>query len=329
MGVIGGIGAALGVWENIKDVANPINILAAALAFFCEKMDTFLVMLTTDLTTYGDGRIWDKVVIVSDSLVVVGLTLANIFVWVELIESTTKWAEMRKASILLTFIVEIVIVNAVIYKSRDILITVYSIVQGITRGVMKNTGMMLEDGHTIFNIQISEEFKDAVGGMSLQQGIWLYIVIAIIAAWVCISTIAVLLTVFVRIFNLYILIALSPLAFACAMSKKTRFVFENFLRTFAAVAVEAIVLVVVLYLFSEFFHSGININMAGTDGLSTDPVGVLSTILTGTYITDLINNNKLNVTAVMEYLITMAFMFSVLLGMVKGSENLVKKVFGL
>ena len=69
--------------------------------------------------------------------------------------------------------------------------------------------------------------------------------------------------------------------------------------------------------------------MAGTDGLSTDPVGVLSTILTGTYITDLINNNKLNVTAVMEYLITMAFMFSVLLGMVKGSENLVKKVFGL
>lgn len=306
-----------------------VLLLKAALTFFSEKMDLFLRMLTTDLTTYNGGGMWQGVENIYQALLIVGLSLANIFVWVELIESTSKWAELRKSSVLITFVVEIIVVNAVMYYGKDILITVYSIGQGITRGVMEKTGMINANGQSLFNIQVSDDFIEAVGRMNISSGIALLIVIIIVSAWICVSTIAVLLTVYVRIFNLYILIAVSPLAFACAMSKRTRFVFENFCRTFASVTVEAVVLVLVMYLFSQFFSSGINIDMTQGSTPSSDTLGWLFTLLSPTLAIPAGGMNPANVTAIFEYLITMAFLFAVMLGMVKGSENLVKRIFGL
>ena len=124
-----------------------VLLLKAALTFFSEKMDLFLRMLTTDLTTYNGGGMWQGVENIYQALLIVGLSLANIFVWVELIESTSKWAELRKSSVLITFVVEIIVVNAVMYYGKDILITVYSIGQGITRGVMEKTGMINASGN--------------------------------------------------------------------------------------------------------------------------------------------------------------------------------------
>ncbi|MBR1508994.1 MAG: type IV secretion system protein [Eubacterium sp.] len=306
-----------------------VLLLKAALTFFSEKMNLFLKMLTTDLTTYNGGGMWQGVENIYQALLIVGLSLANIFVWVELIESTSRWAELRKSSVLITFVVEIVVVNALMYYGKDILITVYSIGQGITRGVMEKTGMINASGQSLFNIQVSDDFVEAVGRMNISAGIALLIVIIIVSAWICVSTIAVLLTVYVRIFNLYILIAVSPLAFACAMSKRTRFVFENFCRTFASVTVEAVVLVLVMYLFSQFFSSGINIDMTQGSTPSSDTLGWLLTLISPTLAIPAGGLNPANVTSIFEYLITMAFLFAVMLGMVKGSENLVKRIFGL
>ena len=306
-----------------------VLLLKAALTFFSEKMNLFLKMLTTDLTTYNGGRMWQGVENIYQALLIVGLSLANIFVWVELIESTSRWAELRKSSVLITFVVEIVVVNALMYYGKDILITVYSIGQGITRGVMEKTGMINASGQSLFNIQVSDDFVEAVGRMNISAGIALLRVIIIVSAWICVSTIAVLLTVYVRIFNLYILIAVSPLAFACAMSKRTRFVFENFCRTFASVTVEAVVLVLVMYLFSQFFSSGINIDMTQGSTPSSDTLGWLLTLISPTLAIPAGGLNPANVTSIFEYLITMAFLFAVMLGMVKGSENLVKRIFGL
>ncbi len=77
------------------------EVLQAALTFFCTKMNVFLTMLTTDLTTYNGGTIWNNLMNVYTIILTIAITIADMFIWVELIETTTRWIEIRKASVLL------------------------------------------------------------------------------------------------------------------------------------------------------------------------------------------------------------------------------------
>ena len=320
------------------------ELLSAALTFFCDKMDIFLTMLTTDLTTYNGGGIWDAIVSVYNVLLTIGVTLANILVWAELIESTTKWLEMRKASVLIFFVLQIVIVNVIIHYSKDILLTVYSIIQGVTNKVMESTGMVLEDGTTFFHITVPDEFTEAVDSLTITQSIGMVVMLIVVALWIVISTIGVLLIVYTRIFNLYLLIAISPLAFACAMSRRTRFVFTNFVKNFFSVAIEAVVLVLTMYIFKQLFEQGVNVELEYEEGslLYNNIVGTFGTtigsILGGIpggivgYYTSLGffgDDGHVTTASIFAYLLDMSFLFAVMIGMVKGSERIVNKVFGI
>lgn len=312
------------------------EILQAALTFFCTKMNVFLTMLTTDLTEYNGGTVWNSMMNVHTILLTIAITIADMFIWVELIETTTRWIEIRKASVLLFFLIQIVCVNAVIYHSKNILITVYSIVLGVTKSVMTSTGMLKSDGTILFNVSVPDELYDAVNTLKITDAMAVFIVIVIISLWVCVSTISVVMIVYVRLFNLYLLIVISPLAFACAMSRRTRFIFGNFLKTFVSVSIEAVLLVLVLYIFKNLLEQGINVDLnskssnPGVFQFITDKTmtaGGMGALVTAKNI--FLKNNSADVLVVITYLLEMSFLFAVMLGMVKGAERIVNKVFGI
>ncbi|MBP3808373.1 MAG: type IV secretion system protein [Eubacterium sp.] len=323
------------------------DLLAAALTFFCDKMDVFLTLLTTDLTTYNGGGIWDAIVNVYNVLLTVGVTLANIFVWAELIESISRWVEIRKASILAFFAIQIIIVNVIINYSKDILLTVYTIIQGVTSSVMTSTGMVTSDGTTFFHISVPDEFTEAVESLTISQSIGMVVMIIVVSIWICISTMGVLLTVYTRLFNLYLLIAISPLAFACAMSRRTRFVFTNFLKNFISVSLEAVVLVLTMYIFKQLFEQGVNVELVYEEGstLYNTIIGYVGSTLGSAIIpgSSLIggyagastalhffgDDGHVSTASIFAYLLDMSFLFAVMVGMIKGSERIVNKVFGL
>lgn len=321
------------------------ELLSAALTFFCDKMDIFLTMLTTDLTTYNGGGIWDAIVSVYTVLLTIGVTFANILVWAELIESTTRWLEIRKASVLIFFALQIVIVNVIIHYSKDILLTVYSIIQGVTTTVMESTGMVMEDGTTFFHITVPEEFTEAVDSLTITQSVGMVVMLIIVALWIVISTIGVLLIVYTRLFNLYLLIAISPLAFACAMSRRTRFIFTNYLKNFFSVSIEAVVLVLTMYIFKQLFEQGVNTELVYEEGseLYNTIIGAVGGALgagsvlnpfgyaLGSYaaLSFFGDDGHISTASVFAYLLDMSFLFAVMIGMIKGSEKIVNKVFGI
>ena len=322
------------------------DLLSAALTFFCEKMDIFLTLLTTDLTTYNGGGIWVAIVNVYNVLLTVGVTLANMFIWAELIESISRWVEIRKGSVLAFFAIQIIIVNAIIYYSKDILLTIYQIVLGITSSVMESTGIVTEDGTTFFHISVPEEFTEAVESLTVTQSIGMVVMIIVVSIWICISTIGVLLIVYTRIFNIYLLIAISPLAFACAMSRRTRFVFTNFLKNFISVSLEAVVLVLTMYIFKQLFEQGINVELVYEEASPTynSIVGILGSMLGSVLFPGNVFGNiagaqsalyligddgHVSTASIFAYLLDMSFLFAVMIGMIKGSERIVNKVFGI
>ena len=51
-----------------------MNMLEAALTFFAEKMRILLTILTTDITTYNGGVVWNAISTVYDAILAMGVT---------------------------------------------------------------------------------------------------------------------------------------------------------------------------------------------------------------------------------------------------------------
>ena len=95
-----------------------IDIFSAAVQFFCEKMDKLLMLLTTDLTTFQNGAIWNAIEIVYTALLSVGLTIAGILIWFGLLQSTDRYVELKKPSVWLKFLAEIILINALMMPAN-------------------------------------------------------------------------------------------------------------------------------------------------------------------------------------------------------------------
>lgn len=175
---------------------------------------------------------------------------------------------------------------------------------------MNVTGMVADDGTSVFLISIPGALSDAIGRMSITKQIGIFIVVIIASVRIVISTCGVLLSVYGRLFNMYLLIAVSPLPVSTVISKSTRFVLYNFLKTFLSVVLEAVVMVIVLYLFQTFFTYGFDGGWSRYMGSGRD--GIVSA------------DSK-----VFSYMAEMSFLFLVLFGMLKGTDKLVNRVFGI
>ena len=302
-----------------------IDIFSAAVQFFCEKMDKLLMLLTTDLTAFQNGAIWNAIEIVYTALLSVGLTIAGILIWFGLLQSTDRYVELKKPSVWLKFLAEIILINALMYYGKDLLLTTVQIGQGIAKKMMQVCGMVSADGSSIFHIAIPEGLGQAVDSMSLTKEVGLFIAVIIASLWIVISTCGVLLSVYGRLFNLYLLIAISPLPVAAAMGRPTRFVSFNFFKTFLSVVMEALVMILVLYLFKAFFTSGFNVEL--------EPYVIESgNFIHSTTTTPIINGEPVTTTAaevVFGYMAEISFLFLMLFGMLKGTDKLVNRIFGI
>ncbi|MBQ9872762.1 MAG: hypothetical protein IJM27_12650 [Eubacterium sp.] len=302
-----------------------MEIFSAAVQFFCEKMDKLLMLLTTDLTTFQNGTIWDAIQTVYMAMMSVGLTVAGILIWFGLLQSMDRYAELKRPSVWLRFLAEIILINAVLYYGKDLLLTTVQIGQGIARRMMQVCGMIAADGTSIFHITIPDGLGQAIDSMSLTKEVGLFIVVIVASLWIVISTCGVLLSVYGRLFNLYLLIAVSPLPIASAIGKPTRFISFNFLKTFLSVVLEALVMVLVLYLFKAFFISGFDVELGPYVVESGNWVHSTTT-------TPIIDGVPVTTTAsevVFGYMAEISFLFLMLFGMLKGTDKLINRIFGV
>lgn len=385
-----------------------MGILKAALTFFGTKMVQFFQILTTDITTYKGGAIWTAIGTIYDAILAMGITIAGILIWFGLLSSTSRYAELKKATVWGQFLVEIVLTNAILYYGKNLLLYAVQIGQGMARSVLTTTGLLtvatepvtdpflgnviIPEGTEIYKSSLGMEntvssgLLKAVDNLSLSKGILLFIVVLIGAVFIVVATLGVLLTVYGRLFNLYIMIAISPIPIATAIGKPTRFVFFNFIKSFLAVVLEALVIVLVLFVFTKFiaFEPKINkydsyidpakykgtIMTGGATGLASSATGLLDldsipdseieqTLQNlrnqypdgkvpiiqsdGTTFVDIPGSAqefRSNVDSYQEmsedldgtvfsYIAEMAFLFLMLFGMLKGTDKLVHRIFGI
>lgn len=363
------------------------DIFAAALQFFNEKIAGMLTILTSDLVSYGSttpgkpGALWIAVENIYMAIWAIGVTIAGILIWMGLLQTTDRYAELRRPTVWVKFLVEIVLVNALLWYGKDILLTLVNIGQGITRTLMQKTGIIDANGDSIFHTVLPSTLDSAVRSMNLSSQIGLFIVVVIASLWIVISTCGVLLAVYGRLFNLYLLIMIAPLPISTAIGKPTRFVSLNYLKTFMSVVMEAVVIVLVLYLFSVFFttQGKIELNLElKTDVISSareeDSVmslNIANSIASGEFTAAAVTQDDIEKyrngelkpwkivakmtddeiidwyrtegpgslngfvpfenadSAMFSYMAQIGFLFLMLFGMLKGTDKLVNRIFGV
>lgn len=305
------------------------DFLRIAFAFFSEKMNLFITLLTTDITTFQHGIVWSGVKILYNAFLSVGITMAAILMMVNLIDSSYRLIELKKPTVIIKYFCEVTLLFILLQKTIDVLLWIYNFGAGLTRTALTAAGILTESGDQFFNISLSdeaEELYDSMGWISLDKTP-LRIICIVAGIWVIIATITIMLVVYGRLFNIFILVAVSPITVACSLSSQTRRIFYSYLKTFTSVALEALVIVVALYIFKIFSASIMSEQMAGNAVIhiigniyvNVNPGGDSGVILDSSNVSGYL----------MNYLIELSFLFAVLIAAIKGSEQLVNRIFGI
>ena len=297
-----------------------LDILAAALEFFSEKMEIFVSLLTCDITTFQSGSIWAGIRLFFNSMLSVGMSIAAILILVSVIDSTYKYTEIKRPTVYFRMFLEIIIFYTLMSHILDVLLMIYKFGSGLAKNALIATGMLDAEGNYLMHITISEEARQLYGWNSWYEQIGLGAVIIILSIWIVFATISVLLVVYGRLFNLFMLVAVSPLTFACSLSHPTRRVFYGYLKTFLTVALEALVIVAALYVF-KIFAAALSPNIELKPGLS---------IITHFFTMEVVPfDTEGSCEAMIKYLFEIGFLFAVLMSVIRGAENIVNRIFGI
>lgn len=178
----------------------------------------------------------------------------------------------------------------------ELMNSIFSIVQGVISRIMSGSGM--GDGGVT---ELPAEIIEKVESVGMLESIPLWIVTLLGSLLITVLSFVMILTVYGRMFKLYMYTAIAPLPIASFAGEPTQSVGKNFLRSYAGVCLEGAVIALACIIFSVFAAS---------------PPAVGDTSLSA-------------VTIVWNYVGELVFNLLILVGAVKASDRIVKEIMGL
>lgn len=173
----------------------------------------------------------------------------------------------------------------------------FNIIQGVVSTIMGSSGM---DGSSQA-LSIPEEMIESIENVGLLDSIPLWIVTLLGSLLITVLSFIMILTVYGRMFKLYMYTALAPIPLATFAGEPTQSIGKNFIHSYAGVCLEGAVIALACIIFSVFAAS---------------PPAVADSSLSA-------------VNIVWSYVAELIFNLLVLVGAIKASDRIVKEMMGL
>lgn len=323
--------------------------LQAALDFF-NAMITFMYdLLTLNPVTYRNGAIWKVANGIYDGLLGTAISLGIIFICMGFIEDAGDFIQHKNTGPFFWTFIKIMFMSAILIYGRYVLIWIFSIGKELIDNVVLENG--IKNVMTATWAVIPNNVYSATGGLTLSSGIVFWVVTLLAALVIMVSCFTIMLTVYGRILKIYMHIAIAPLPLACYTSKATMQHFITFVRSFVAVILEGVFIIIVCLLFSAFAN-GFDIqnpidnstsitldkdNMTDEEkealgdaisGMGNNEVPTVEVSI-GPNLNFSDSNAAQNAEIVWKYLGEMLFMFVLMAGMIKGADVEIKKMLGV
>jgi len=236
--------------------------------------------------------IWETIIKLNKALQGIGMGLLVLFFVSGFFRTAENFSELKRPETVLRCFGRFAVARLLVTYGMELVLAVFKIVQGIIRTIMQTASI---EGAS--EVTVPESLIQAVEGSSLLDGMGLWILTLIGCIAVFAITFMLVMTVYGRIFKLYICLILAPIPLSSFAAEQHAGMGRNYLKGFAGVCMEGAVIMICCLLYT----------MLSNTTVVLDPE-------TGANIQLLI------------YLYYLLFNMLILLGTVKASDRIVKEL---
>ncbi len=270
--------------------------LMQGLQYLGDMLDKMWAILTTSPQNFKGGTIWSIITTINGVLGAIGTALLVLFFTVGVIKTCGSFAELKRPETAVKAFIRFAIAKALIDNGLNLMVNFVTIVQSIIKKITASSsiGTALE-----FSIPSTVQSKfESIGILDGAIPVWAVCFIAHIAFIVI--AIVLLLTVYGRFFRIYMYTAIAPIPLATMAGQPTEGIAKSFLKSYAGVCMQGVVIVLACIIFTAYAGSMPQIDP------SKDAIAMV-----WTYVTEVLFN------------------LLILLGLVKGSDRIIHDMMGL
>lgn len=307
-----------------------LSTLQASIAFFDAWMSQLYDVLMLDPISYQNGAIWATVSKIYDALMGPAVSILTIGFYVALIHDSGEFIKTRHfGSVVWTFIL-LCITASLLLGGKYILLLIFWCFKEILQAVTGPNGTNFLD---LSWVELPKQVKLATSGLGATKATLFFIVVLIFALVIMVCSFTIIMVVYGRLFNIYLHLAVAPLALACGAAGPLRGTFASYLRSFVGVCLQGVVIVIVCMVFSAFANN-FDFNTVQT---SDQQIVELKEDMTEEEFRAWweqwgMDNKELEAKkaeVLWTYLSQMLFLYLIMAGMIKGADNFIHQKLNL
>lgn len=273
-----------------------IESLKWTFEFWNNKQTEIWQLVSTTPEEFKGGDIWRLALTLNDGLKAIGYGLLVLFFALSICKSTINFRDLRRPEQGLRFFIRFVLAKTAVTYGIDLMTAIFNICTGIVLVIAEKMGTAAAD------MALPEELETAVNEVGFLASIPLWLVTILGCLVIIVLSFVMILTVYSRFFKLYMYTAFAPIPLSSFAGEATSFMGKAFIKSYLGVCMEGAVIVLACLIFSAFASSG-NFGLVDTESSA--------------------------VVQVLAYLAETIFNMLVLVGLIKGSDRIVKEMFAL
>ena len=313
-----------------------LSTLQASIDFFNAWMTSLYDVLMLDPISYQNGTIWATVSKIYDALMGPAVSILIIGFYIALIHDSGEFIKTRHfGSVVWTFIL-LCITASLLQGGKYILLLIFWCFKEILQTVTGPDGTNFLD---LSWVELPRQIKLATSGLGATKATMSFIVVLLFALVIMVCSFTIIMVVYGRLFNIYLHIAVAPLALACGAAGPLRSTFAAYLRSFVGVCLQGVVIIVVCMIFSAFANNFEFKDMDAYHIVTKEELDNAETEeefmqLFDTWMDQWLNTSQKEKEAIKAevlwtYLSQMLFLYLVMAGMIKGADQWIHQKLNL
>jgi hypothetical protein len=229
---------------------------------------------------------------INGALKAVGLGLLVLFFLVGVVKTCSAFADLKRPEVAFKMFVRFALAKTAVTYGLDLMLKLFEIVQGVVVKIMDTAGISRSA-----DAVLPDEIVTAIDNTGFLESIPLWAVTLIGGLFITVLSFVMIMTVYGRFLRLYLYTAIAPVPLSAFAGEPSANIGKSFLKSYAAVCLEGVVIVLGCIIFSLFAASPPVVN-------ASDPA----------------------VTQVWKYVGELIFNMLVLVGAVKMADRVVKEM---
>lgn len=272
-----------------------VENLERALSTWNDRFFEIWEILSQSPKEFRGGEIWNTISSIHGALQAIGLALLVLFFVMGVVKTCTSFEDVKRPEQGLKLFIRFAIAKIVITYGKDIMISIFTIVQGIISKVFTASGI-----DNLHGVHLSDGLIETINECGFFESIPLWAVTLIGSLFITILSFIMILTIYGRFFKLYMYTAIAPIPLSTIGGEPTQNIAKSFIKSYTAVCLEGAIILIACVIFTKY-----------------------TSIFMPTHV------NESVVASVWSYIADLVFNMLVLVGTVKMSDRIVKEMMGL